>query len=64
VEEGTGTFFDLYNAIIDEEREEDIVKQEVIKLYYNFGKVLDECFNEYRKENPKRTTQALVNKEV
>ncbi|GES74837.1 hypothetical protein GLOIN_2v1769762 [Rhizophagus clarus] len=63
-EEGTGDFFDLYNSIINMEGQEEIAKRDVIKSYFNFGKALDDCFNYYKKDNPKRTAQALVNKKV
>jgi len=60
MEEGTGDFFDLYNTIINMEGQEEIAKRNVIKSYYNFRKALDH----YKKNNPKRTVQVLVNKEV
>jgi hypothetical protein len=63
-EKRTGNFFDLYNTIIDMEGQEEIVKREVIKSYYNFGKALEDRYDHYKKNNPKRTAQALVNKEV
>ena len=64
MEEGTGDFFDLYNTIINMEGEEEIAKRNVIKSYYNFGKALEDRYDHYKKNNPKRTAQALVNKEV
>ncbi|GES73759.1 hypothetical protein GLOIN_2v515277 [Rhizophagus clarus] len=64
MEKGTGDFFDLYNSIINMEGQEEIAKRDVIKSYFNFGKALDDCFNYYKKDNPKRTAQALVNKKV
>ncbi|GET02672.1 hypothetical protein GLOIN_2v515277 [Rhizophagus clarus] len=63
-EETTGDFFDLYNSIINMEGQEEIAKRDVIKSYFNFGKILDDCFNYYKKDNPKCTAQALVNKKV
>ncbi|CAG8696720.1 8709_t:CDS:2 [Rhizophagus irregularis] len=36
----------------------------IIKSYYNFGKALENSYDHYKKNNPKRTAQALVNKEV
>ncbi|PKY29352.1 hypothetical protein RhiirB3_483396 [Rhizophagus irregularis] len=64
MEEGTGDFFDLYNTIINMEGEEEIAKRNVIKSYFNFGKALEDRYDHYKKNNPKRTAQALVNKEV
>lgn len=64
MEEGTGDFFDLYNTIINMEGQEEIAKRNVIKSYYNFGKALEDCYDHYKKNNPKRTAQALVNQEV
>uniref|UniRef100_U9SIX0 Uncharacterized protein n=1 Tax=Rhizophagus irregularis (strain DAOM 181602 / DAOM 197198 / MUCL 43194) TaxID=747089 RepID=U9SIX0_RHIID len=64
IEKGTGDFFYLYNTIINMEGEEEIAKQNVIKSYYNFGKALEDHYDHYKKNNPKRTAQALVNKEV
>lgn len=46
------------------EGQEEIAKWDVIRSYFNFGKVLDDLYNYYKKDNPKRTAQALVNKEV
>ncbi|GBC07751.1 hypothetical protein RclHR1_07680005 [Rhizophagus clarus] len=62
--EETEDFFDLYNSIINMEGQEEIAKRDVIKSYFNFRKALDDCFNYYKKDNPKRTAQALVNKKV
>ncbi|CAB5380251.1 unnamed protein product [Rhizophagus irregularis] len=64
MEEGTGGFFDLYNTIINMEGQEEIAKRNVIKSYYNFGKALEDRYDHYKKNNLKRTAQALVNKEV
>ncbi|PKY58768.1 hypothetical protein RhiirA4_480955 [Rhizophagus irregularis] len=64
MEKGTGNFFDLYNTIINMEGEEEIAKRNIIKSYYNFGKALEDRYDHYKKNNPKRTAQALVNKEV
>jgi len=64
MEEGTGGFFDLYNTIINMEGQEEVAKRDVIKSYYNFGKALEDRYDHYKKNNPKRTAQALVNKEV
>jgi hypothetical protein len=61
MEEGTGDFFVLYNTIINMEGQEEIAKW---KSYYNFGKALEKRYAHYKKNNPKRTAQALVNKEV
>jgi len=56
--------FDLYNTIINMEGQEEIAKRDLIKSYYNFGKALEDRYDHYKKNNPKRTAQALVNKEV
>jgi hypothetical protein len=64
IEVGTSDFSDLYNVIVKIEGQIEITNQAVIKLYYNFGKALDVRFEQYMKNNPKRTAQALVNKEV
>ncbi|GBB94791.1 hypothetical protein RclHR1_24120003 [Rhizophagus clarus] len=61
---GSRTFFDLYNVIDVIEGQEEVVKRAVIKLYFNFGKALNDQFSHYLKTNPKRTAQALVNQEV
>ncbi|EXX69030.1 hypothetical protein RirG_099620 [Rhizophagus irregularis DAOM 197198w] len=42
------------------EGEEEIAKQNVIKSYYNFGKALEDHYDHYKKNNPKRTAQALL----
>ncbi|CAG8679164.1 33899_t:CDS:1, partial [Racocetra persica] len=63
-EESTGNFHDLYLAINRAEEQSEHVNQLVIKSYYDFGKAFEERYEYYRKNNPKRTAQALVNKEV
>ncbi|CAB4486896.1 hypothetical protein RhiirA1_386774 [Rhizophagus irregularis] len=64
MEEGTESFFDLYNAIINTEGQVEIANQDVIKSYYNFGKALADRYEHYKENNPKRTAQTLVNEEV
>jgi hypothetical protein len=64
MKEGTGSFFDLYNAIINTEGQVEIANQDVIKSYYNFGKTLADRYEHYEENNPKRTAQTLVNEEV
>ena len=45
--------------------QEEIAKRNVIKSYFNFKKAFDDCFNYYKKDNPKHTTtQIFVNKKV
>src|SRR5436190_22179600 len=46
------------------EGQEEIAKRNVIKSYYNFRKALEDRYDHYKKNNSKRTAQALVNKEV
>jgi hypothetical protein len=64
IEVGTSDFSDLYNAIVKIEGQVEITNQAVIKSYYNFRKALDDRFEQYMKNNLKRTAQALVNKEI
>jgi hypothetical protein len=64
MEEGVGSFFDLYNAIVKMEEQAEIASRDVIKSYFNFGKALTERFDYYMNANPKRTSQVLVNEEV
>ena len=64
IEVGTSDFSDLYNVIVKMEGQVEITNRAVIKSYYSFGKALDVRFEQYMKNNPKRTAQALVNKEV
>ncbi|CAG8856818.1 42793_t:CDS:1, partial [Gigaspora margarita] len=44
--------------------ENEIINREVITSYYIFGKALKDKYDYYKKNNPKHTAQALVNKEV
>ncbi|CAG8845618.1 502_t:CDS:1 [Gigaspora margarita] len=62
--ENANNFLDLYNNITYAENQNEIMNQEVITCYYHFGKALDNRYDHYKKSNPKRTAQALVNKEV
>ncbi|CAG8628752.1 23403_t:CDS:1 [Gigaspora margarita] len=62
--ENANNFLDLYNNITYAENQNEITNQEVITCYYHFGKALDNRYDHYKKSNPKRTAQALVNKEV
>ncbi|CAB5335218.1 hypothetical protein RhiirA5_444450 [Rhizophagus irregularis] len=64
MEEGAGSFFDLYNAIINTEGQVEIANQDVIRSYYNFGKALADRYEHYKENNPNRTAQTLVNEEV
>ncbi|CAG8678059.1 3305_t:CDS:2 [Gigaspora margarita] len=54
-------FVDLYTHA---ETENEIINREVITSYYLFGKALEDKYDHYKKNNPKRTAQALVNKEI
>ena len=40
------------------------MNRDVIKSYYNFGKALGDRYDHYKKNNLKRTAQALINREV
>ncbi|CAG8634109.1 30058_t:CDS:1, partial [Gigaspora margarita] len=62
--ENANNFVDLYNNITHAETENEIINREVITSYYLFGKALEDKYNHYKKNNPKCTAQALVNKEV
>ncbi|CAG8843056.1 14436_t:CDS:1, partial [Gigaspora margarita] len=63
--ENANNFVDLYNNITHAETQNEIINQEVITTYYLFNKALEEKYDYYiKKNNPKRTAQALVNKEV
>ncbi|CAI2178892.1 3094_t:CDS:2 [Funneliformis geosporum] len=60
----TGNFFILFDTIIKMEERTENVNQDVLKSYFNFRKALDDCFNRYKKDNPNRTAQVLVNNKV
>ncbi|CAG8781835.1 34365_t:CDS:1 [Racocetra persica] len=62
--ENANNFVDLYNNIIYAETENEIINREVITSYYLFDKALEDKYDHYKKNKPKRTAQALVNKEV
>ncbi|KAF0403875.1 hypothetical protein F8M41_009162 [Gigaspora margarita] len=62
--ENADSFVDLYNNITYAEAQNEITNQEVITCYDLFGKTLVDRYEYYKTNNPKRTTQALVNKEV
>ncbi|CAG8852723.1 36321_t:CDS:1, partial [Gigaspora margarita] len=62
--EKVNNFVDLYNNITHAETQNEIINREVITSYYFFGKALEDRYDYYKKSNPKRTAQALVNKEV
>ncbi|CAG8830441.1 38813_t:CDS:2, partial [Gigaspora margarita] len=62
--ENADNFVDLYNNIATAEAQNEITNQEVITCYYLFGKALEDRYDNYKKNNPKRTAQVLVNKEV
>ncbi|CAG8844333.1 17079_t:CDS:1, partial [Gigaspora margarita] len=57
-------FLNLYQKIVDSEDINKKTSQDVILSYFHFGKALEDRFNHYRKTNPKRTAQGLVNNEV
>ena len=59
-----GNFFILFDVIVKMEERTENANRDVLKSYFNFGKALDDCFNRYKKDNPNRTAQALVNNEV
>ncbi|CAG8686268.1 4586_t:CDS:1, partial [Ambispora gerdemannii] len=60
----TINFLNLYQKIIESEDNNKKTSQEVILCYFHLGKALEDRFNYYRKTNPKRTAQELVNNEV
>ena len=60
----TSNFLYLYNRIDQAESKNETTNQDVIRCYYCFGKALEDRFEHYKKTNPKRTAQALVNEEV
>ncbi|CAG8638983.1 5528_t:CDS:10 [Ambispora gerdemannii] len=62
--ENSINFLALYQNIINAEETSKKTIQEVILHYFYFGKALEERFNHYKKNNPKRTVQGLVNNEV
>ena len=62
--ENSINFLALYQNIINAEEISKKTTQEVILHYFYFGKALEERFNHYKKNNPKRTAQGLVNNEV
>ncbi|KAF0514681.1 hypothetical protein F8M41_017531 [Gigaspora margarita] len=62
--ENANNFVDLYNNITHAETENEIINREVITSYYIFSKALEDKYDHYKKNNPKRTALALVNKEV
>ncbi|KAF0490022.1 hypothetical protein F8M41_022009 [Gigaspora margarita] len=62
--ENTNNFVNLYNNITNAETQNEIINQDIVTSYYLFGKALEEKYNHYKKNNPKHTAQALVNKEV
>src|SRR5581483_416689 len=64
VEDGVGSFFDLYNEIVKMKERVEIANGNVIKSYFNFGKALTERFDYYMNANPKHTSQVLVNEEL
>src|SRR5215216_2427752 len=59
-----GNFFILFDVIVKMEERTENANRDILKSYFNFGKALDDCFNRYKKDNPNRTAQALVNNEV
>ncbi|CAG8700104.1 8070_t:CDS:1, partial [Ambispora gerdemannii] len=62
--ENSTNFLILYQNIINVEEISKKTIQEVILHYFYFGKALVERFNHYKKNNPKRTAQGLINNEV
>ncbi|CAG8679431.1 11695_t:CDS:1, partial [Ambispora gerdemannii] len=56
----TINFLNLYQKIIESEDINKKTSQDVILCYFH----LEDRFNHYRKNNPKRTAQGLVNNEV
>ncbi|CAJ0754835.1 12672_t:CDS:2, partial [Entrophospora sp. SA101] len=60
----TSNFLYLYSRIDQAESKNETTNQDVIRCYYCFGKALEDRFEHYKKTNPKRTAQALVNEEV
>jgi hypothetical protein len=60
----TINFLNLYQKIIESEDINKKTSQDVILCYFHLGKALEDRFNHYRKTNPKRTAQGLVNNEV
>jgi hypothetical protein len=64
VEMDTPNYAKLYDAISKAEEDSKSANQVVIKRYYDFGKSLEERYDHYQKNNPKRTAQAKVNDEL
>jgi len=62
--EDTSNFLYLYSRIDQAESKNETTNQDVIRCYHRFGKALEDQFEYYKKTNPKRTAQALVNEEV
>jgi hypothetical protein len=63
-ETNTINFLNLYQKIVESEDINKKTSQDVILCYFHLGKALEDRFNHYRKTNPKRTAQGLVNNEV
>ncbi|CAI2182235.1 5107_t:CDS:2 [Funneliformis geosporum] len=57
-------FLKLYKDILDAEDASKKMAQDLIFRYFHFGKALKDQYNFFRKFNPKRTSQGLVNNEV
>ncbi len=57
-------FLKLYKDILDAEDASKKTVQDLILRYFHFGKALKDRYNFFRKTNPKRTSQGLVNNEV
>ena len=57
-------FLKLYKDILDAEDASKKTAQDLILRYFHFGKALKDRYNFFRKTNPKRTSQGLVNNEV
>jgi hypothetical protein len=57
-------FLKLYKDILDAEDASKKTAQDLILRYFHFGKALKDRYNFFRKTNPKRTSQGLVNNEA
>ncbi|CAG8565877.1 12864_t:CDS:2 [Ambispora leptoticha] len=57
-------FLNLYRKIIDSEAVNKKTTQDLIRSYFHFGKAIEERYNYYRKDYPKRTSEGKVSDEI
>jgi hypothetical protein len=57
-------FLKLYKDILDAEDASKKTAQDLILRYFHFGRALKDRYDFFRRSNPKRTSQGLVNNEV